>query len=61
MSRRAAELGVHMAIIRGRFVVFVAGTIAAGAVAGVVGGASLFLIHHTTYTLFRCKRRLRRQ
>jgi len=39
VSRRAAELGVHMAIIRGRFVVFVAVTIAAGAVAEVVGGA----------------------
>ena len=36
VSRRAAELGVHMAIIRGRFVVFVAGTIAARAVAGVL-------------------------
>ena len=34
-----AGLGVHIAAIRGRFVVFVAGTIAAGAVAGVVGGA----------------------
>ena len=40
MSRRARlELGVHIAIIRGRFVVFAAGTIAARAVAGVGGGA----------------------
>ena len=40
MSRRARlELGVHIAIIRGRFVVFAAGVISAGAVAGVFGGA----------------------
>ena len=43
-SRRARlpsrALGVHIiAIIRGRFVVFAAGTIAARAVAGVGGGA----------------------